>query len=240
MSAAARDQAREEVFVAEGSDWFWWYGDDHSSAHDLGFDDLFRRHLRNVYRLLQKPVPDELFQTNISTGGSPLAGVEPVGFLHPTIDGEETSYFEWLGAGTLEAQDTAGAMHQASRRPPVIELIRFGFDPGHFYLRIDAGREVRDLMAANHRLTIRVPPARACSEPQPGGDQLTNGSQAAAGAVLEIAIPLADLGVTPGESMSFVVTLSDPSGTELERHPEHQPIELRVPDAGFEARNWTV
>ena len=46
--------AREEMLIAEGSDWFWWYGDDHSSAHDLEFDDLFRRHLRNVYRLLRQ------------------------------------------------------------------------------------------------------------------------------------------------------------------------------------------
>src|SRR5205085_10359214 len=41
-------RAREEVLIAEGSDWFWWYGDDHSSDHDPEFDDLFRRHLRNV------------------------------------------------------------------------------------------------------------------------------------------------------------------------------------------------
>ena len=47
-------RAREEVLIAEGSDWFWWYGDDHSSEHDLEFDDLFRRHLRNAYRLLQQ------------------------------------------------------------------------------------------------------------------------------------------------------------------------------------------
>ena len=43
-------RAREEMLIAEGSDWFWWYGDDHSSDHDMEFDDLFRRHLRNVYR----------------------------------------------------------------------------------------------------------------------------------------------------------------------------------------------
>ena len=61
-------RAREEILIAEGSDWFWWYGDDHSSDHDLEFDDLFRRHLRNVYRLLERPVPDELFVTNISAG----------------------------------------------------------------------------------------------------------------------------------------------------------------------------
>src|SRR6185436_3733535 len=61
-------QAREEVLIAEGSDWCWWYGDDHSSAHDVEFDELFRRHLRNAYRLLGKAAPDELFVSNISQG----------------------------------------------------------------------------------------------------------------------------------------------------------------------------
>ena len=78
--APALEQAREELLIAEGSDWFWWYGDDHSSDHDAEFDDLFRRHLRNVYRLLHKPVPEELFVSNISTdpgrpGGTPALGV---------------------------------------------------------------------------------------------------------------------------------------------------------------------
>ena len=69
--AAALLRAREELFIAEGSDWCWWYGDDHSSEHDLEFDDLFRRHLRNVYRALDKPVPEELFITNITHGTAP-------------------------------------------------------------------------------------------------------------------------------------------------------------------------
>src|ERR1019366_3577606 len=47
VDEAVRAAAREEVLIAEGSDWFWWYGDDHSSDHDAEFDDLFRRHLRN-------------------------------------------------------------------------------------------------------------------------------------------------------------------------------------------------
>src|SRR6185436_1415068 len=109
VDAAAVERAREEVLIAEGSDWFWWYGDDHSSAHDAEFDDLFRRHLRNVYRLLNRPVPDELFVSNISGGAPPPTEYGPTGLLTPTLDGEDTSYFEWLGAGTLEVRETAGA-----------------------------------------------------------------------------------------------------------------------------------
>src|SRR5262249_2291235 len=53
-------QAWEEVYIAEGSDWFWWYGDDHSSAQDALFDYLFRKHLQNVYLLLGDVPPPEL------------------------------------------------------------------------------------------------------------------------------------------------------------------------------------
>jgi alpha-amylase/alpha-mannosidase (GH57 family) len=48
------------LYAAEGSDWFWWYGDDQESGRDDEFDDLFRGHLKAVYRLLGQPVPLEL------------------------------------------------------------------------------------------------------------------------------------------------------------------------------------
>jgi alpha-amylase/alpha-mannosidase (GH57 family) len=74
LPAAARDQAYEELLIAEGSDWFWWYGDDHSSDQDRDFDELFRRHLRNAYEALGLEPPAELHVTNISTVAAPQAG----------------------------------------------------------------------------------------------------------------------------------------------------------------------
>ena len=38
--------------MAEGSDWCWWYGPEHSTANDEEFDMLYRKHLSNIYRLL--------------------------------------------------------------------------------------------------------------------------------------------------------------------------------------------
>ena len=137
---SALAQAREELFVAEGSDWCWWYGDDHSSEHDLEFDELYRRHLRNVYRLLGRPIPDELFVSNISTVTMPSAESAPTGLISPVIDGEESSYFEWLGAGSLEVRQVAGAMHQAERQVALLTEVRFGFDRSHLYVRVDAQR----------------------------------------------------------------------------------------------------
>ena len=52
-------QAWEEIYIAQGSDWFWWYGDDHHSAQDELFDHLFRKHLQNVYLLLGDTPPPE-------------------------------------------------------------------------------------------------------------------------------------------------------------------------------------
>jgi alpha-amylase/alpha-mannosidase (GH57 family) len=58
------DEAWEELYIAEGSDWFWWYGDDFTSATDMEFDVLFRNHLMNVYKILGKKIPKYL-QTSI-------------------------------------------------------------------------------------------------------------------------------------------------------------------------------
>jgi alpha-amylase/alpha-mannosidase (GH57 family) len=45
-----RDRAAfEALYVAEGSDWFWWLGADQDSGSDDEFDDLFRAHLKNIY-----------------------------------------------------------------------------------------------------------------------------------------------------------------------------------------------
>jgi alpha-amylase/alpha-mannosidase (GH57 family) len=47
----------EEIYTAEGSDWFWWFGEPNNSAHDHVFDQQFRLRLQNVYKLLGQPYP---------------------------------------------------------------------------------------------------------------------------------------------------------------------------------------
>jgi alpha-amylase/alpha-mannosidase (GH57 family) len=52
--------ALDSLLAAEGSDWFWWYGDDQDSGNDAEFDALFRKHLRGVYAGLGVEPPPEL------------------------------------------------------------------------------------------------------------------------------------------------------------------------------------
>ena len=59
---AQRKLAYEELLIAEGSDWNWWYGPEHHSANDRDFDELYRKHLSNVYQALGAAPPDHLAQ----------------------------------------------------------------------------------------------------------------------------------------------------------------------------------
>jgi alpha-amylase/alpha-mannosidase (GH57 family) len=54
------DLAYEELLVAEGSDWMWWFGNDFSSDSDAIFDLLFRQHIGNVFQLVGLAEPAEL------------------------------------------------------------------------------------------------------------------------------------------------------------------------------------
>ncbi len=52
--------AWRELYIAEGSDWNWWYGGKAHSGKENPFDKLYRTHLKNIYKLLKKPIPDFL------------------------------------------------------------------------------------------------------------------------------------------------------------------------------------
>ena len=52
--------AYEELLIAEGSDWMWWFGNDFSSDNDAIFDSLFRQHIGNIYHLVGLPEPEGL------------------------------------------------------------------------------------------------------------------------------------------------------------------------------------
>ncbi|MBO7672118.1 hypothetical protein J6S88_01790 [bacterium] len=52
--------AFREFFIAQASDWFWWYGEPNHSGHDNVFDYMFRTHLKNVYSSLNIEPPEYL------------------------------------------------------------------------------------------------------------------------------------------------------------------------------------
>ncbi|HEX8985232.1 MAG TPA: glycoside hydrolase, partial [Bryobacteraceae bacterium] len=133
ITTAARALALEELLIAEGSDWCWWYGPEHQSEFRAEFDELFRSHLANVYRALGLAPPDELSRPILKAAGRPTH-IPPAGPIRPVIDGEPTSYFEWLGAGCYRVDSRSGAMHG---KQFLIQELGYGSDGQNLYLRID-------------------------------------------------------------------------------------------------------
>jgi alpha-amylase/alpha-mannosidase (GH57 family) len=53
-------KAWREFYIAEGSDWNWWYSGKAHVGADNPFDKMYRTHLKNVYKYLKKDIPDFL------------------------------------------------------------------------------------------------------------------------------------------------------------------------------------
>ena len=137
LSASVSDDARrlafEELLIAEGSDWCWWYGPEHHSENRLEFDALYRQHLANAYRALNVTPPEELSRPILMTQVA-YSHQPPLNTIRATIDGEVTSYFEWMGAGRYRSDARSGSMH--GPRNTVRELF-YGADDSNLYLRLD-------------------------------------------------------------------------------------------------------
>jgi alpha-amylase/alpha-mannosidase (GH57 family) len=133
-----RQPAFDEVLIAEGSDWNWWYGPEHHSAGDSDFDELYRKHLSNVYNALGGVPPDYLARP-ISISGLRPRIVPQTAFIRPRVNGYNTSYFDWLGAAMYVADSRTGSMHG---RQDFFEAAYAGIDEANLYARIDFAGEL--------------------------------------------------------------------------------------------------
>ena len=102
-----RKLAFEELLIGEGSDWNWWYGPEHHSANDRDFDELYRKHLSNVYQALGGTPPDYLAQP--IAGGRGTAFVYVADRLHSSEGyGRHGALFRMDGRGALRGRPALG------------------------------------------------------------------------------------------------------------------------------------
>ena len=125
--------AYESLLAAEGSDWCWWYGPEHSTANDAEFDALYRKHLTGIYLALGRVPPEELAKP-IKRKPEHAIQLEPTGFCQVRIDGRESSYFEWLGSGLYSPERRGGSMHG---RVFHLRELRYAFEDERFCVRVD-------------------------------------------------------------------------------------------------------
>lgn len=238
-TAEQRRMAFEELLIAEGSDWCWWYGPEHDSANREEFDQLYRSHLANVYRFLDLLPPEELSRPILRVA-VPEVRVEPCGPITPTIDGEITSYFEWIGAGIYRVDERSGSMHG---KKFLVREVQFGTDGVNFFLRADfhSGYE-QELAGMEARLRFQtLDGARTSSVTlsfSHGAAAIAQtefavtGHYAAACAfarILEIAVPLEPLGVATGAGLGFVFSLWQ-GGLPIDAIPQQGWLEMKTTD----------
>jgi hypothetical protein len=129
----ALNNVMQEVYIAEGSDWFWWYGLDQNSGNDQDFDQAFRGTLRRIYALAGAEPPDYL-ELPIS-GGAGVALARPISSsISPAIDGRAAAG-EWDGAAMVTDRE-GGSMQRAGG--DAIAAFYYGYDAENLYLRFDS------------------------------------------------------------------------------------------------------
>lgn len=241
--------AWEEILIAEGSDWCWWYGDDHSTMNDATFDWLFRKHLMNVYTLMGHKPPEEL-TLPIKAKKSAAAVLPPTDFLNPTLDGRVTSYFEWFAAGIYRTQAGAsGTMHRVENW---IQTLYYGFDLKNLYFRMDFSKPLGAkqmpelairwlfLQPEGLEIDLRFPEGRPTLWLKQGDhlNALPASAKACYDKVLEVGLPLASIqpGLEPIRLLIAVLV----SGQEQERWPSEQAITIPLPTAHVFAESWRV
>ena len=144
-------RAYESILAAEGSDWCWWYGPEHASANDADFDRIYRNHLTEIYNALGEQPPDALahpIKRAVVRGQQEPASA----YLDVVIDGRESNYFEWLGAGVYSTERRGASMHSGQN---VLGDLRYGFGPTNLFIRLDPlADSMRDIAEFQVRLTM--------------------------------------------------------------------------------------
>ena len=248
----AIDAAWKELYIAEGSDWFWWYGDDHFSGNDEAFDDLFRKHLKNVHTLVGHTPPTFLDNVIIRLDKQALC-TQPRAFLDVRLDGRQTTFFEWAAAGHYDSRRDHGTMHKVS--DTIVSDVYFGFNQTTLFLRFDPALELAEGEQEPIEITVSFQNRKT-------GELLLHVGDLALGfprmtiegnhlgepimvdtvafrRILELSCPFAFLGYSEGDTVEFFAEVKR-NGKTAQRIPENTVIAFIVPSKDFERVMWQV
>ncbi len=248
LPADRLQEAYDQILIAEGSDWFWWFGDDFTTENAAEFDGLFRGRLSAACRLLGVQPPQQLSapisgqaSRRAADGGNPRP---PEALLHPAIDGRVTVFGEWTGAGEASGVSPLSSM---ARTEPFIRL-RWGFDLENLFLRMDPAPPGPQAGAAADGIELLVEgplgsrTVRFSLRRGPPGPEVTGSPAAGESAfeeIFEARVPLSTLGARAGDTLHLQVRAFD-GAIEVQRLPAGGAIATEVPGPDFEGVHWRV
>lgn len=242
-------EAWEAIYAAEGSDWNWWYGDDHSTDTAQEFDELYRKHLMKVYEVIGKEIPPHLYVPILMEDRGVLPMKTIKGFIYPKFDGLVTSYYEWLNAGYLDHKQSGGSMH---RSEGLITGVYYGFNEESLFLRIDPMRpfnqhndsltvEIRIVKPSEIKYSVVIErnSCKASLYVKRDGQWVYTKdiSDVAVDEILEIGLGFDELGCGIGEEIQLAIQLIK-RGEEVERCPCRGYLSLLRPSPEYEKIMW--
>jgi hypothetical protein len=241
-------RAWEALYAAEGSDWFWWFGDDHYTTDKTLFDQLFRLQLHAVYERAGLPIPCRTRCADRGRRAADRTERTPLGFLSPTIDGERTGFYEWHGAARYRFTGGGTSMHQGAG---LASDLYFGVDARRLHLRVDftggpPGEEhallLEFLSPAPARVLVGSLGAGNPTVKWSGGardGQRVEGGHAAVRSLAEVSIPFDSLGWSTGQPVEWLVRILH-RGQPVETLPGDDVIRFPVPAPEDAARMWSA
>lgn len=247
----AKRQAWEEIYAAESSDWFWWYGDDFTSENDSVFDRLFRMHLMNVYKIMGRAIPAYLKDPIVITEkGKPLR--EPAFAFTPDINGRIDSFYEWEMAGLYNVHEKGSTMFG---RESIVKAFYYGYNESNLHVRMDMSINSRDMEAERVKLILKIlAPSRVSvtlplNKNKNGAITIFDNSGKeiekkdffgySFDEIAETTVPFADLRVKENDALEFVI-LVEADGVIAESWPRKRFISVKVPSKKHIIEEWSV
>ncbi len=247
-------QSLENIYAAEGSDWFWWYGNDQNSGDDSSFDAIFRNTLMRTYKSLGQQVPAALYIPLIPRE-TPPPDREITGRISPWIDGsiEET---EWAKGGYYDHP-----------KGEIVQRLYFGNDENNLSVAVQFKEDLpemagRDLFVALYLATPGAERANSLTRygsaesplgyglnwelgidfrdptrytlSRAGGDETwetvkSGPAVAFSGNSLELALPFEDIAARAYDVVRFTLLVAK-NGRDLDRVPAG-PVKISVPSS---------
>lgn len=213
----------DRLYVLEGSDWYWWFGNEHFSLVAELYDELFRLNAVWVYNKIGEEPPPELFAP-VKKSSEALT-IQAIDKVTPIIDGMITNFYEWYNAGHADVKRMGGTMH---RYAGIFSIIYCGFDNNNLYIRFDV--ENQDLSECEFKIKF-YKPKELKIELEKEENIVCKIKQ-----IGEVAIPFSLIGIDSETEVEFIIGAQS-KGVEIDRTPL---LIFNVNLKYVKLYNWTV
>ncbi|MBX3042212.1 MAG: hypothetical protein KIT33_09245 [Candidatus Kapabacteria bacterium] len=142
------ERALHSLLIAEGSDWFWWYGPEHQTVNKPDFDKLFRHYIGEAYRAMNLQVPEDVLMP-VELIEERDAEMTPKLQINKVCINDLN--LELDKAGYIPFNTELSAMHRIG---DFLDSINYGNDNNYIYIKLNSN----NILPENYQIKLIFPP----------------------------------------------------------------------------------